>query len=67
MPLVKENFRRWLGPVPIGVGGGAALPPSVAASFVTPTGAIYLSASVLYIWNGGIFTGFSANISASGS
>jgi hypothetical protein len=68
MPLVKTNFRRWGGLVVTGgVGGVAALPPSGAASFLVQTGAVFMSGSVLYVWNGGIFTGFSANISASGS
>jgi len=68
MPLIKTNFRRWGGLVITGgVGGVAALPPSGAASFITPTGAMYLSGSALFIWNGANFNGFSANISASGS
>ncbi len=68
MPTVKANFRRFGGIVQVsGIGGQAALPASAAASFNTVSGAIYMSGSVLYVWNGAIFTGFSANISASGS
>jgi hypothetical protein len=60
MPLVRSNFRRWSGLVTtVGVGGVAALPPSVAASGVTPTGMVFMSASQLYIWNGGLFVGWS--------
>jgi hypothetical protein len=58
---VKANFRRWGGLVTQG------LPPSGAATFITQTGAIFMSGSQLYVWNGGIFTGFSAVVSASGS
>jgi hypothetical protein len=80
MPLIKSNFARWMGLVAtIGVGGVAALPPSgtviIAGSVgssplvntLMATGQLFLTGSVLFVYNGTNFTGFSANISASGS
>jgi hypothetical protein len=80
MPLIKSNYARWNGlVVTVGVGGVAALPPSgtviLAGSVgsgpvvntLIATGQLYLTGSVLFVYNGTNFTGFSANISASGS